>query len=225
MPVFILFFVFGMWFFSLYHPDEMFVLPEIMSAGNVKQFGGVDPRLFGFELFLWIGLGLAVLLLSMTLIYSLLTWFRRGPGSRYAGWWYQKRRIVETWVPTLFVSIALFILVGSMPVIADYLKNAWVSVGPAAMLSGLVMAMRDFIKPADDSNSVSSGLLAPLAAGLFVFGGFLLAYEFAYGMIAKEWLISAVLGMILFSLLFGWFVNLNPWKNLSKPAAKQSLNR
>ena len=48
------------------------------------------PRLFGFELFLWLGLGLAVLLLSMTLIYSLLTWFRRGPGSRYAGWWYQK---------------------------------------------------------------------------------------------------------------------------------------
>ena len=96
-----------------------------------------------------------------------------------------------------------------MPVIADYVKNAWVSVGPAAMLSGLVLAMRDFIKPADDSNSDSSGLLAPLAAGLFVFGGFLIAYELAYGMIAKEWLISAVLGMILFSLLFGWFVNLN----------------
>lgn len=205
MPVFILFFVLGMLFFGVFHPDEMFVLPEIMSAENMKPFGGVDPRLFGFELFLWLGLGLAVLLLSMTLFYSFLTWFRRG----YAGWWYQKRRIVETWVPILLVSIALFILVGSMPVIADYLKNAWVSVGPAAMLSGLVLAMRDFIKPADDSNSDSSGLLAPLAAGLFVFGGFLIAYELAYGMIDKEWLISAVLGMILFSLFFGWFVNLN----------------
>ena len=70
MPVFILFFVFGMWFFGVYHPDEMFVLPKIMSAGNMEQFGGVDPRLFGFELFLWLGLGLAVSLLSMTLIYS-----------------------------------------------------------------------------------------------------------------------------------------------------------
>jgi hypothetical protein len=77
------------------------------------------------------------------------------------------------------------------------------------MLSGMGMAMRDFLKPAGDSENASSGILASVAAALFMFGGFLIAYELAYWIADKEWLHWAVLGMIVSSLVFGWLVNLN----------------
>ncbi len=209
MPVFILFFVFGLWFFGIFHPRQLFWLPKIMPAEYLNEFASIDPKLFGFDLFLWIGLIMSGFLMLLTLIYSFFTWLRRGPGFRYTGDWYQKRRKVEKWVPIVLTAIVLFFLVGSLPAIAAHLKNAWVSVGPLAMLSGMVMAMRDFMKPTENSNSASAGGLAPLAAGLFIFGGFLIAYELAYMFIDKAWLPIAVIVMITVSLIFGWFVNLN----------------
>lgn len=206
MPVFILFFVFGLWFFGMYHPENLFWLPKIMPEVPV------DAKLFGFDLFLWLGLGMSAVLLLLTLLYSLFTWFRRGSLSRFANFWYLNRRKAEQWVPMFFSSIAIFLLVGSMPAISTFLKGIWVSVGPLAMLSGMVMAMRDFMKPTEGSNSSSSGILAPMAAGLFIFGGFLVAYELAYWLIdfkGKGWLTTAVLVMIALLLIFGFFVNLN----------------
>lgn len=203
MPVFVLFFLLGMWYSASYSAQlpDMVILPWLL---------GMTPHaaLRGFDLFLILGAGALLLVILMTLAYSVITKFRRG--SDKAKKWYQRRREAEQWSAMALAIIVLLLLVGSLPWIKALLDDAMASVGAVTMLAGIGAAVRDFIKPSEGSSGSGGGLLGPIAAALFLFGGFLLSYSIAFGMVVDKddsWLIPV--GLLLFSLLFGWLVNLN----------------
>jgi len=217
MPLFVLFFLLQMWVAHNQAPatEGMLLLPLLME--------NPPNSLYGFELFLWGGLSLLAAISVAALIYSLGTWFFRGSG--LSDGIYRLRRFAERHSAMVLAFIILFLLVGSLPVISFHL-HAMV-VGPMAMLSGVGVAMRDFIKP-KEGEAGGGGFLAPLAAALFLFGGFLAAFDIAHHLIlantqydvafvhnilgpdVRNTLLIAVSAAILvFSLVFGLFVNLN----------------
>jgi hypothetical protein len=205
IPVYILFFLFGLWFFGHFNPgvEGMILLPMLMDLQG-------HAELFGFELFLWIGvlfLGLTVL---GTLIYALLTGVRREntmPG--IARFWYASRRLVERLGGMLITAIVLFLLIGSLPAIGDHLKDSFKAVGPIAMLSGMAMAMRRFLTPQPNALRPGPDVMANLGAVLFLFGTLLVTYEIAFWLSFQELAILAVTVLMAFALVFGWLVNCN----------------
>jgi predicted acylesterase/phospholipase RssA len=203
MPVFVLFFLFGMWFFgeSGRATEGMWILPHLMAKP--------PHTLYGFELFLRLGSLLLLAIMAATLVYAVITWFRRGPSLGIKGTWYRFRRFAEHWSAVILATILLLLVVGSLPAISFHLHAASATVGPLAMLSGIGAAIRDFIKPKEEGAS-GAGILAPVAAGLFLFGGFLVAYDIAHHLVKleapHELIMSAIVAT---SLFFGWLVNLN----------------
>jgi predicted acylesterase/phospholipase RssA len=219
MPLFVLFFVAQMWAAHHWAPatEGMLLLPQLMD--------NPPNTLYGYELFLFLGLFLLAVIICVTLIYSLGTWVLRG--SSRSGKVYHLRRFAERHSAKVLAFIVLFLLVGSLPVISAHLHAAAAAVGPLAMLSGLGVAMRDFMKPKEGAAS-GGGYLAPLAAALFLFGGFLVAFDIAHPLVlfSREYtlpyaesffgpgvkhslliVVSAV--TIVFATVFGLFVNLN----------------
>ncbi len=205
MPVFVLFFLFGLWFFGHVNPglDALVILRMLMDVDG-------HAELFGFELFLWIGLGLLGLTVLATLVYSLLTRVRRDnelPG--VAQFWYEARRLSERFGGALIAAIALFLLVGCLPAITDHLKDSFKAAGPMAMLSGMAMAMRSFLTSKTDGPRPGPDLTANLAAAIFLVGGFIVAFEAAFWLHGQARVIWAALGLAVVSLVFGWRVNIN----------------
>uniref|UniRef100_UPI0025F89493 patatin-like phospholipase family protein n=1 Tax=Thiocapsa sp. TaxID=2024551 RepID=UPI0025F89493 len=205
IPIYVLFFLFGLWFFGHYNPgvDGMFLLPMLMDIRG-------HAELFGFELFLWIGVLLLGLTVLGTLIYALLTGVRREntmPG--IARVWYVSRRLVERLGGVLLTAIVLFFLIGSLPAIGDHLKESFKSVGPIAMLSGMGVSMRRFLTPQPDAVHRGPDLMANLGAALFLFGTLLVTYEIAFWLSFQELITLAVTVLIAVALVFGWLVNCN----------------
>ena len=200
MPAVILFFLLGLTFFGLLGIAPMIVLPRLMA-------GPVPGKLFGFELFLWAGLLLLGLLMLTALVYSLLTKVRRESTSNF---WYQSRRFAERFAATLIAAIALLLLIGSLPAIHDYLADGFGSMGPLAMLLGIAGAMRSFLAARPDGQVKSEpDLLANLAAGLFLFGFFLVTYALAYALSGQPRVILDILLLAAVSAVFGTQANIN----------------
>ena len=203
MPAYILFFLFGLSLFGALGFDYLPVLGRLMVIGH-------QPELFGFELFLWIGLGLLGLTIAGVLVYSLLTWVRReNPSPGVAHSWYQTRRLAERFGALVIAAIVLTLLIGCLPAIASHLTDYFNSMGPLAMLSGMVMAMRRFLTPRPQALAPTVDLTANLGAGLFLFGTLLVAFDIAFWSYSAE--LALLVGPVLIAVmvLFGWIVNIN----------------
>lgn len=201
MPLFVLFFFLGMLFFNGYAEQlpGMLLLPLLMD----------DPKatLYGFDLFLSLGCLILILAVVATLVYSVLT--RAVRANRHSTTWYRLRRWAERWTTVVFAVVLLLLLVGSLPLVHELLHKAMATVGATALLSGIGMAMRDFIKPSE-GGSANTGILATLAAALFLFGGFLLSYAIADELLLwPDHATAITIGIVAWSTVLGWVVNLN----------------
>ena len=166
----------------------------------------VTAELFGFELFLWIGLGLlgprssAPWRIPCSPGCGATTCI---PASHDSGT--EARRLAERFgALALIAAIVLFLLMGCLPAIADHLKDSFKAAGPMAMLSGMAMAMRSFLTPRPMGRGSGPDLTANLAAALFLVGGFLVAFELAFWLSARTWVLWAALALAFVSLVFGW---------------------
>ena len=214
MPAYILFFLFGLAFFGILGLDHLPVLGWLMASvdpAELHKFELHRSALFGFELFLWVGLGLLVLTILGVLAYSVLTWFRReSTDPRIAGsWWYQGRRLAERYGALAIAAIVLTLLIGCLPAIASHLTTYFKSVGPLAMLSGMALAMRRFLTPRPLALAPTVDLTANLGSGLFLFGALLVAFEIAFLSYSAELALLVDPVLIGVMVLFGWIVNIN----------------
>ncbi|MEA3274901.1 MAG: patatin-like phospholipase family protein [Pseudomonadota bacterium] len=174
------------------------------------ELRGRLPQLLGFELFLDISVLITLGLVLGTLGYSLLTWARRGRTNTKFCFWYDARRRAERLVAILIpVALATFII-GTLPVVAAYLHGWMASAGPLAMLSGIVLTLRQFFTAGLSSDGKLNGFLVSLGAGLFLYGVFLVAYQIAFlgypTYLQPGW---AWVALVVWVGVFGWFVNLD----------------
>ena len=166
-------------------------------------------KLFGFELFLWIGAAIGAVLLLGTMVYSFFTWLRRGKSRESKEYWYNQRRYAEKLVAIVMPVALVTITVGSMPVIAVYLHSWLLATGPIAMLLGIIVAIRNFMASASNSNSGSSEIIAIIGSALFLYGVLLIAYQIALALFSAEWVLWIAPGLVILMVVIGWCVNLN----------------
>lgn len=168
------------------------------------------PQLLGFGLLLVVAEVVVLILLLSIISYSLLTRFRRGKERGVREKWYGARRFVEKWGARLLAELALVVVVGTLPVVSAALSGWFSAAGPLAMVTGIVVVMRYFVKASASSRGVPVGILVPLASALFLYGVFLVAYQLAwviYPVAVDTWKVWAVL--VVFPLVLGVVVNLN----------------
>lgn len=182
--------------------------PEVQNA-----FDEVEnrlPELLGFEIFLRISVVLLSLLLLGPIVYSVMTWFRRGASPRTACRWYRWRRLSEKVSAWLIPSAVATAIIGTLPLVGVYLHSWLLVLGPMVMVGGILMTIKHAFSTALSSKPVAVGPLVSIGAGLLLYGIFLTAYEIAFlGFDDKPWPLPVIAGLILLTLGLGWFVNLN----------------
>jgi hypothetical protein len=168
------------------------------------------PQLLGFELFLDIAPASTLVLIVGTLVYSLLTWFRRGRTKTTFCFWYDARRHTEQAVAMLIPVALATLIIGTLPLVGVYLKGWTASAGPLAVLIGIGVTLRQFFSSGLSKEGKLNRFLVTLGAGLFLYGVFLVAYEIAFRVYPAyttrgwEWL-----ALVAWVGVFGWVVNLN----------------
>ncbi len=208
--------------FATSPPSEDAVCATIKSQQAFIFFEGELPRLFGFEIILWLTLAILAVLLIASLSYSIATWFRRGTTARWRKRWYKARRWSESWAAILIPLALLTLIVGTLPIVAVYLHGWLLALGfLLIVLGGIVLSLKYLNGPVPiqvvlPDAGVGTALInllfryASLAAGLFLYGIILVSYQiaflgFPFGL--DPYLALAVL--IVVPAITGWFVNLN----------------
>ena len=168
------------------------------------------PDLFGFELFLWIGALLLAALVAGTVLYSVITWFRRGASDKTRRTWYELRRWSERNASILLSLTVVALLVGSVPVVAAMLEGWLSAAGPVAVATGIVTALRHFLKSSTSASPVPVGISVSLGAGLFLYGIVLVSFQIAFYLFpfALDPVFALAL-LIGFPVVTGSLVNLN----------------
>jgi predicted acylesterase/phospholipase RssA len=204
LSLLVLFFSFGIWAFArLGLPDPpilSLLLPEPHTNG-----------LFGFELFLWLTIGIAAGLTVGIIVYSALTYLRRDRGERSARLWYYLRRSAEKAAILLPIAVTT-LLVGILPVIAVRLDGWLQAAGPAAVLSGVAMLLRHFVKATTSNAVLPLGAVVSVGAALFLYGVLLVSFQAAFLWVPGlpvGWEALVIGALLVLALGTGWFVNLN----------------
>jgi len=180
---------------------------EVAIFSNVRER---LPELLGFELFLDIAVVITLALTLGTLIYSLLTWLRRGRTKTMFCFWYDTRRFTDRLVAILIPVTLVTLIIGTLPLVGVYLEGWTASAAPLAVLTGIGVTLRQFFSSGLSEEGKLNRFLVTLGAGLFLYGVFLVAYEIAFRIypayMARGW---AWLALVAWVGVFGWFVNLN----------------
>ena len=125
---------------------------------------------------------------------------------------YLCRRIFEKWIPWLLLLGLVFLMLGSLPTVAEWLKDPNANGISVALLSlGVVGGLWSFYRSGHNGKGkISLGVLAPLASILLFYGLALVSYKLALFSFDNAWFNWVLLGgSVVISLLTGWYVNLN----------------
>ena len=162
----------------------------------------VDPwrnEYLSFELMLQIGIGIVGLLIIGVVLYSIATYFMRGPGKGIKRRLYQLRRWAETVSPILIILAVLAIVFASLPLVTK-------GIGIIAIVAGIGMHLPSFISSVTSDKKVPVGIIVPIGAGFFLYGIFVSAFQIADTVYGNE---PGTYILILTPLITGYFVNLN----------------
>ncbi len=124
---------------------------------------------------------------------------------------YLCRRIFEKWIPwPLFIGLGLFV-VGSLPTVAEWLKDPNANAISVALLSlGIVGGLWSFYRSGHNGKGkIPLSVLASLASILFLYGLALVSYKLALFYFDNAWFNWVLLVGEVISLVTGWYVNLN----------------
>ncbi len=199
---------------------------RVVNAGSYcaeQQFRGFMEEilagrlttLWGFELFLWVGLVMLLALFLGTLAYSFLTWKKYDLSPLRQAQWYQMRRRAEHESSLGLALMVAFLAVGTLPIVAISLHGWAEAAGPLAIFTGMGLAIRQFLATARNGTRQVPGILVSVAAGLFLYGVVIVAFLAAFQLLP---LASAGFGwrqavllvlLLLLPLAIGWFTNLN----------------
>lgn len=213
IPVFILFFRALFWLPDLLGGlvrGQHFPISQLISQVTSKA-SPIGENLFIFNAALWFVAGLVALLLLITWLYSFATWIRKGVNRTSQLGWYGLRRGTEKLVAVVFPLSILLLVIGTLPVVATALLD-WMQVGPAAILTGVAVLLRGFLKSFKEGISLPTGFVVSLAAVLFLYGVVLVSFQIAYlhypfGLDVPSGVAS--LALAAFAFVTGWLVNLN----------------
>lgn len=180
-------------------------------AHSSRQFDETVSHLhllLGFEYFLWIFLFLLVFAALRGIIYSLLTWWRGEQlDSPSAIRWYHRRRALLQLSSLLVPASIASLMIGVLPLISVYLESWLAMTGPIAIVSGMGIAINSFLRPG--SAAGTGKLHVSIAAGLFLYGVLIVAYQLAFLLFVSHHAFWTFPLLGLTALLSGWFVNLN----------------
>jgi hypothetical protein len=217
LPVLVLFFLFGLWgsaWLWEHGVNSMPLLSRLLHADiGLREHPGLEtrlPELLGFEWFLWIGAGILVLLILGAFVYSVLTWFRRGATKTARKFWYEMRRRSESLSAFLLPAMVVTLLIGSLPLVGALLEGWLATAGPLALVTGIVVTLRHFLKSCTSDSPLPLGLSVSVGAVLFLYGIVLVSFQIAvlaYPAIPDRGFVLAAL--ILVPAVTGWLVNLN----------------
>jgi len=213
IPVFILFFLALFWIpgqFGSSLADQNMPLDWLVAkATHENATAGEVKNLAIFNGILWSAIVVFGTLLLITWVSSFLTFFRRGHKRKSLGKRYILRRRTQKLVAILLPLGILLLIIATLPV-ADAVLFGWRQAGPAAMLTGIAVLLRGFLKSHTQGEGLPTGVLISGAAALFLYGVFVVSFQVAYHDI-PIWLevSQEVIFLSLFAFITGWFVNLN----------------
>jgi len=158
---------------------------------------------------LWFAIVILLALLAITWISSPITWIRRGSKRHLLRKWYGLRRGTQKLVAFLLPLSIFLLIMATLPVAAAALQN-WMAAGPVAILTGVTVLLRGFLKSCTQGEGLPTGILVSVAAALFLYGVFLVSFQIAYlGFPFGFGTAQTVIVLFLFLFVTGWFVNLN----------------
>lgn len=142
-----------------------------------------------------------------SLLYSVATSFRFKGKLRYVF-----RRGFETWARPYFVLVFLSIVVGSLGWVFESVRDIVWGLSPAMIASGIGTGLWTYLttasQKAGQKSQIPIGIVATVGSVLLLYGGLLGAYALADHAIVNM-SVTFVLIASAFTLLTGWFVNIN----------------
>lgn len=213
IPVFILFFLALFWIggqFGSSPADQHSLIGQLVAmATKENAIQGEAKNLFIFNGILWFAIVVFGILLAIAWVSSFLTFFRRGHKRKVLKKRYKLRRATQKVVAALMPLGILLLVIATLPV-ADALLFGWREAGPAAMLTGITVLLRGFLKSHTEGKGLPTGVLVSGAAALFLYGVFVVSFQIAHHDIPVWFDVpTEVLFLALFAFITGWFVNLN----------------
>ena len=161
-------------------------------------------RSSGFAVLLYPAGILGAVFLGASVAYSLAARLPIKNG-RYLG-----RRKFEQWIRWPLILGLFLVVLGSLPAVALGLANYVEEAGAASLLLGIGGGLSSFAgSGSKDSGKLSSGVLAPLASILFLYGLTLTAYWIALFYFEDARFKWVLLVAVAVALVTGWFVNIN----------------
>lgn len=191
-------------------------LPQVLLPKLMNDF---DPTnvLHGYELLLWLAIGLTILTLLGLIIYSLLTRFYSGKKKKFR---YALRQNSEKAAAIVIPTIIIMMLVGFIPVIDNQINTYLYETSTGAMLIGTALAIFNFIRSLGNDSKTSTDKFLPIIALLLIYSTTLATYHITWftfwpmydnsvDQTSQIMYFAWVLSMIVFSSVLGYFVNVN----------------
>lgn len=224
LPVITLIMVVLVWFSAVLARSPCFDCRNYFFAWIPAVPSIEQPQAFLFFALLAFAVVLLIFFVLASIIYSLHTLRRRGDKSFRR---YKQRRFFENWVGKILTLIAIFVVVGSIPIAESILNQIGDEIlngnrtnesmldeatGPIAVLLGLATAIWSFFKAGQKVKGlVPNSVVASVGASLLIYGLLLTAYSVA-GLLAtdttaSDWAIIVVL--IVLAGGTGYYVNVN----------------
>ena len=191
-------------------PESVGTMYKTLSAIHILRSYAENPgRFLLFEIALAVS-ALTVAFLFLFLVgYSLSTHFSRGGGPDERTKWYQRRRSITVKASKVIVLALAAFTLGTLPVLAALLHNWFLITGPSAVLTGMAIAMKDFLQPKAGTASSQGNMLAVIGALLFLFGLTIICFYLSlwiYGS-SESW--PWFIAVLLVSCVSCFAVNLN----------------
>ena len=194
---------------TLSPPTVKTVRGELRARGIFEDAHSENFRLVFFEVMLWLGLLLLAALVVSSMVYSIVTWFSRDREDKTRSKWYKLRSKSDIVVGAVIPVTIISLLVGLLPLAAITLDSWLAGIGPLAAISGVFIALRDFMASGKKGSGQSPDTLIKIGAGLFLYGVTICSYLIANDLVGRDswyWLLTAMTAMVI---ILGWFVNVN----------------
>jgi hypothetical protein len=183
---------------------------ETLSSIHLLQSYEKNPgRFLLYEVALGLSALAIIALFLLLVLYSLSTHFSRGSDPEKRKEWYQRRRNITVNSSTAVVfALAMFAL-GILPVLTAILHNWLLITGPVAVLAGMAIAMKDFLKPKAGAASSQGSRLVVVGALLFLFGMTIICFYLALWIYESPQTWPYLFTVLALSIGTCWLVNLN----------------
>ncbi len=153
-------------------------------------------------------------LIVAVIVYSFATWLRRlVPFDLF---WYWSRRRAEQAAAILIPLAILLLVIGYLPDVDEFVWDRIKAAGPAAILTGIGVAIRSFLTSGSSEKGAPVGIVVPLASALFLYGVVLVSFQIGtrlYPMFPLDvpfvGISVPLFAIIVAAVALGIFVNLN----------------